>query len=170
MKSGIALLFCGLIAATSPAQAEPADQPGEFMTAIQNAPAAAEAYISQAGELVMHAMGLLGIRYRWGGDQPETGFDCSGLVRHVFQQAVGLLLPRDSYGMARLGTQVAADQLQPGDLVFFNTQRRPYSHVGIYLGERRFVHAPSRGGRVEIVDMGAQYWRQRFNGARRIDL
>ncbi|MBI4997589.1 MAG: C40 family peptidase [Rhodocyclales bacterium] len=114
------------------------------------------------------ALDLLGIRYRWGGSKPETGFDCSGFVRHVFREGLGLDLPRSAREQSRAGEPVARDELQPGDLVFFNTMRRAFSHVGIYLGDNRFVHAPHRGGRVRVEDMSGRYWTKRFNGARRI--
>jgi cell wall-associated NlpC family hydrolase len=127
-------------------------------------------YLSRARELVIQALGLLGVTYRYGGDSPDTGFDCSGLVRHVFGEAAGLTLPHNARGMSRVGGKIARDELQPGDLVFFNTLRQPYSHVGIYVGEQRFIHAPSRGGEVEIVNMADPYWQNRYNGARRVDL
>lgn len=126
-------------------------------------------YLGRARELALSALSLLGIHYKYGGDSPTTGFDCSGFVRHVFSQATGRVLPRDSRAMAGVGTHVEREELQPGDLVFFNTRRRPYSHVGIYLGDFRFVHAPARGGSVEVVDMTDRYWKTRYNGARRID-
>jgi cell wall-associated NlpC family hydrolase len=119
-------------------------------------------------ELVQHALTFLNVRYRWGGDSPQTGFDCSGLVRYVVQHALGLVLPREARAMARVGEAISREELRPGDLVFFNTRRRPYSHVGIYVGDRRFIHAGSRGGRVEVVDMRADYWQRRYNGARRL--
>lgn len=114
------------------------------------------------------ALDLLGIRYRWGGTTPESGFDCSGFVRHVFREGLGLDLPRSSRELSKSGDPVAKDELQPGDLVFFNTMRRAFSHVGIYLGDNLFVHAPRRGGRVRIDDMSGRYWTKRFNGARRV--
>ncbi len=118
--------------------------------------------------LLIHAISLIGVKYRFGGSSAESGFDCSGFVRHVFAESMALDLPRSSYAIARLGTSVNKDDLQPGDLVFYNTRGRAFSHVGIYLGEGRFVHAPSRGKSVEIVDSTDQYWRKRFNGARRV--
>ena len=127
-------------------------------------------YFETVREVVFYALSMVGINYRWGGTSPQTGFDCSGLVTHVFRQIAGLVLPRDSYAMARLGTPVSFEDLRPGDLVFFNTMRRPFSHVGIYLGERRFLHAPSAGKSVHVVDMTEPYWAARYNGARRIDL
>jgi cell wall-associated NlpC family hydrolase len=132
--------------------------------------AATTGYVEQARDIIFYALSLVGIRYSWGGVSPHTGFDCSGLVSHVYRQIAGLVLPRDSYGMARLGTPVALEDLMPGDLVFFNTMRRPFSHVGIYLGDKRFLHAPAAGKSVHIVDMREPYWAARFDGARRIEL
>lgn len=125
-------------------------------------------YASSAQELALRALSFVGVGYRRGGESPETGFDCSGLVRHVFREGLGLMLPRTSRDMSRLGDAIHRDALQPGDLVFFNTLRRGFSHVGIYLGEYRFVHAPATGGEVRIEDMRQNYWTRRFNGARRI--
>ncbi len=132
--------------------------------------AATDRYLTTARELIMHAMGFLGINYKYGGDTPETGFDCSGLVNYVFSQAAGLVLPRNAQAISKVGEKITRDELQPGDLVFFNTLRRPFSHVGIYLGEQRFIHSPSRGGQVEIVDMSKRDWQNRYNGARRVSL
>lgn len=115
-----------------------------------------------------HALDLIGIKYRRGGSTPETGFDCSGFVRHVFNQGLGLYLPRSAREMSQTGEPVAPESLQPGDLVFFNTMRRTFSHVGIYLGDHLFVHSPRTGGRVRIEDMRDRYWFKRFNGARRV--
>lgn len=114
------------------------------------------------------ALSLIGIPYAAGGGSPETGFDCSGLVAYVFARSMQLRLPRNTFDLARAGDAVAPGELRPGDLVFYNTLRRPFSHVGIYLGESRFVHAPSTGGAVRIEDMGLRYWTQRFDGARRV--
>ena len=131
---------------------------------------AADRHITATRELVMQALGYLGIRYKYGGSSPDTGFDCSGLVRYVVNQAVGVPLPRDARAIAQMGAQVNTDELQPGDLVFFNTMRRPFSHVGIYIGDRRFIHAPASGGAVELVNMSEHYWASRFNGARRLGI
>ena len=119
-------------------------------------------------DVVRRALGYVGVPYHYGGDSAETGFDCSGLVWRVYRQAAGIRLPRDTYGISRKGVAVPSPELRPGDLVFFNTQRRPYSHVGIYLGKNRFVHAPSSGGVVSVARINDRYWRQRFNGGRRI--
>ncbi len=125
-------------------------------------------YTDAVEQLVDEALSYLGIRYRFGGTSPATGLDCSGLVLNVFRNAVGLDLPRTAHEMAKLGDQVGRHDLKPGDLVFFNTMRRTFSHVGIYLGEGKFVHAPSSGGRVRVENISERYWAQRFNGARRL--
>ena len=127
-------------------------------------------FVDRAQELVLNAMGYMGIPYRWGGSSPETGFDCSGFVQYVFQQTMGLVLPRSSFDQVHQGTSVSRENLQPGDLVFFNTMRATASHVGIYIGESRFIHAPSRGKTVEIVDFNNSWWRARYDGARRLSL
>ncbi len=126
--------------------------------------------VAGAQNLVLNAMGFLGIPYRFGGATPEAGFDCSGFVQYVFRQASGLMLPRSSFDQIRQGIAVARDELQVGDLVFFNTMRATASHVGIYIGENRFIHAPRRGKTVEIVDITNSYWQSRFDGARRLPL
>lgn len=113
------------------------------------------------------ALDLVGIKYRRGGSTPEKGFDCSGFVGHVFREGLGLYLPRTAKEMSTAGETVSREELQPGDLVFFNTMRRAFSHVGIYLGNNQFVHAPRTGGRVRVEDMSG-YWLKRFNGARRL--
>ena len=129
--------------------------------------AAANALESAQG-LASAALDLIGIRYKWGGNTPETGLDCSGLVRYVFQQVTGVTLPRTAKDISRLGTEVAIADLQPGDLVFFNTRRFAFSHVGIYLGNNQFVHAPRRGREVEVATLDSGFWQRRFDGARRM--
>ena len=119
-------------------------------------------------ELVLRALSLVGVPYKYGGQSPDTGFDCSGLVHYVFNEVWGVALPRRSQDMSRVGNAIARHDLAPGDLVFFATLREPYSPVGIYLGNHKFVHAPSSGGRVEVVAMTHRYWVRRYNGARRI--
>lgn len=121
-----------------------------------------------AADVVLTALSHLGVPYRFGGSDPRRGFDCSGLVRHVFQQAAALDMPRSAEDMAGLGLRLDRAELAPGDLVFFNTRGRAYSHVGIYVGEGRFVHAPARRGQVRVEAMESGYWRARFNGARRL--
>jgi cell wall-associated NlpC family hydrolase len=118
---------------------------------------------------LVHALRALGVQYQRGGDSPATGFDCSGLVTHVFQRAWGLLLPRTVQEQSGIGKSVRFEELEPGDLVFYNTRNRPYSHVGIYIGDGKFIHAPKPGAQVRIEKVQSSYWRPRFNGARRLD-
>ena len=124
---------------------------------------------NRASELAMQAIGTLGIHYKFGGNTPENGLDCSGLVRYVFKQAWGTVLPRTSEEISQVGERVDKHDLQPGDLVFYNTLKRGFSHVGIYLGDNKFIHSPSAGGQVRIESMDLSYWKNRFNGARRIE-
>jgi cell wall-associated NlpC family hydrolase len=125
--------------------------------------------MNRAAQVVTaRALHLVGIKYRYGGTSPQHGFDCSGLVRYVFRGMASQDLPTSSAEISQLGQKIGVDELQPGDLVFYNTQRRVFSHVGIYLGDNKFIHAPKTGGRVRIEDMDLAYWRKRFNGARRI--
>ena len=122
----------------------------------------------KASELVFNAMGFLGVPYKWGGNSAETGFDCSGFVRSMYHQTVGLLLPRKAEQQAAATQQIEKTDLQPGDLVFFNTMRRAFSHVGIYVGDGKFIHSPKAGAEVRVESMGGSYWQQRFDGARRV--
>jgi cell wall-associated NlpC family hydrolase len=122
-----------------------------------------------ASELVMTAMGFLGVPYKRGGTNAAVGFDCSGFVRTMYEQTVGLVLPRRAEEQARATNAIAKDELRPGDLVFFNTMRRAFSHVGIYVGDGKFIHSPRTGGRVRVEDMRESYWTKRFNGARRVE-
>jgi cell wall-associated NlpC family hydrolase len=120
-------------------------------------------------DIPIYAVSLVGSPYRLGGISPETGLDCSGFVGHVFRQAAGVVLPRDSRSISETAQPLAPDERQPGDLVFFNTLNRAFSHVGIYLGEGRFVHASSsRTGGVVVSSLNTPYWRERFEGARRV--
>ena len=122
----------------------------------------------QTSELVMNALGFLGVPYRRGGNSVETGFDCSGFVRAMYQQSVGLVLPRQANEQAAATQKVDRKDLQPGDLVFFNTMRRAFSHVGIYVGNGKFIHSPKPGADVRVEDMGMGYWQSRFDGVRRV--
>ncbi|MFZ9336458.1 MAG: C40 family peptidase, partial [Burkholderiaceae bacterium] len=119
-------------------------------------------------DLVVNAMGFLGGPYRRGGNNAESGFDCSGFVRAMFEQTVGLVLPRRAREQAQVTQAIDRQDLQPGDLVFFNTMRSNYSHVGIYVGDNKFIHSPKPGERVRVEDMRQAYWERRFNGARRV--
>lgn len=119
--------------------------------------------------VLKNALSLSGIRYQYGGNSPETGFDCSGFVRYVYQQAANLSLPHSAKAISQIGQSIPKHELQPGDLVFFNTLKSAFSHVGIYMGNGRFIHAPSSGGKVRIENMQENYWKNRFNGAQRIE-
>ncbi len=159
-------LFGLMMSAVVPAfAAEYENPPGNDATPVSTL----QSFTSRASELAMQAVGLLGIDYKRGGNSPENGLDCSGLVRHVFKQAWGLILPRTSHEISQVGKHVEKHEMQPGDLVFYNTLKRGFSHVGIYLGDNKFIHSPSSGGQVRIESMDLSYWKHRFNGARRID-
>lgn len=119
-------------------------------------------------EIAIHAMALVGTPYRYGGNTPDGGFDCSGLVNYVVNQAMRVQLPRSTMEMSAVGSELERAQLTAGDLVFFNTTGQPFSHVGIYVGDNQFVHAPSSGGTVRLDDMSKAYWTKRYAGARRL--
>ena len=123
----------------------------------------------KAGDVVVGALNMIGVRYRWGGNSPDSGLDCSGFVRYVFQDTLGMSLPRRAEEMSRVGEKVSMSNLKPGDLVFFNTMRRTFSHVGIYIGDNKFVHSPSTGSTIRVDDLDSGYWEKRFTGARRIE-
>ncbi len=161
----ICLFACAVAAAPAVAAENAPAAPVEATAAANPAP---KGYFDRAGELVIHALSLIGVKYKWGGNDPDGGLDCSGLVSHVFNEVTGMVLPRDSRSMSKVGAAVDKTDLQPGDLVFFNTLRKPFSHVGIYIGEDRFVHAPRRGREVEVSELRDGYWKKRFNGARRL--
>jgi cell wall-associated NlpC family hydrolase len=124
---------------------------------------------NKAQEVLIQALSLTGIEYKYGGNSPDTGFDCSGFVRYVFSQATQLTLPPTARAISQVGMSVKKDELQPGDLVFFNTLKSAFSHVGIYIGNNQFVHAPRTGTVVRVEDMNNSYWLTRFNGAKRLD-
>jgi cell wall-associated NlpC family hydrolase len=149
---------------------------GLIQPAATPAPAPAEPDLirrvhDRASDMVVAAMNFIGVRYRRGGDSAETGFDCSGFTRHVFASSLGLALPRRADEQAAMPglVKVEKSDLKPGDLVFFNTMRRTFSHVGIYIGDNRFVHAPRQGKDVRTDDMSFAYWSKRFTGARRAE-
>ncbi len=121
----------------------------------------------RASDLVITAMGFLGVPYRRGGNT-DSGFDCSGFVRAMYEKTIGLVLPRRANEQAAATRSIEKKDLQPGDLVFFNTMRRAFSHVGIYVGEGKFIHSPKPGAQVRVEDMGQHYWQRRFDGARRV--
>ena len=126
------------------------------------------ALLQKAQDVAIFALSLIGVDYHFGGENPASGVDCSGLVRYVFSQTTGIALPRTSAQMGSVGARVPRVDLVPGDLVFFNTRHFMHSHVGIYLGDNRFVHAPSAGSEVRIASLDDAYWRKRFDGARRL--
>jgi len=118
--------------------------------------------------VVNYAQSLIGIPYKYGGVSPSTGFDCSGFVMHVYGKKAGINLPHNAKSISQHGSKISQHELKPGDLVFYNTLGYNYSHVGVYIGEGRFIHSPSSGKKVHIVDMQMAYWKKRFNGARRL--
>lgn len=123
---------------------------------------------SRMNSLAIYAMSLSDTPYRYGGANPENGFDCSGFVQFVFQNSLGMKLPRTSAEMSRVGIPLEIGELRPGDLVFFNTRKSRFSHVGIFIGENRFVHSPKTGKAISIASLDDRYWRSRYDGARRI--
>jgi cell wall-associated NlpC family hydrolase len=127
-----------------------------------------ERYTSSAQDLILKGLELVGINYRHGGTNPDTGLDCSGFVQLVYREAVGLVLPRTAREQSQVGDVIGKNELKPGDLVFFNTMRHAFSHVGIYLGDNLFLHAPRTGSEVRVEDMRQGYWVKRFDGARRV--
>ncbi len=120
--------------------------------------------------MLFQVLSSIGVDYKYGGASHATGFDCSGLVAHVFREGYGVVLPRNTFGQSQAGRPVGPDELLPGDLVFYNTLNRPFSHVGIYLGDGRFIHAPRTGAAVRIEALNNAYWSRRWNGARRISV
>lgn len=125
-------------------------------------------YTNATQEVILKGLQLVGINYRLGGNNEESGLDCSGFVRLVFKETIGMLLPRTAREMSEMGQQIENTALKPGDLVFFNTMRRTFSHVGIYIGDGYFLHAPRPGSEIRIESMQSGYWLQRYNGARRV--
>jgi cell wall-associated NlpC family hydrolase len=146
------------------------DRAMDAMPATADEPTLARQVRDRASELVVSAMNFLGVPYKLGGNDATTGFDCSGFTRHLFEMSFGLVLPRrvDEQASAAGLVKVPRQELQPGDLVFFNTLRRTFSHVGIYVGDGRFIHAPRTGAQVRVENMSGAYWSKRFTGARRV--
>ena len=122
----------------------------------------------EAGDLIMNAMSLIGLSYRFGGNSPTQGLDCSGFMQYIFKRSMGITLPRTSAEMATVGQQVDRANLKPGDMVFFGAGGR-VSHVGMYIGNDRFIHAPRTGRDIEITSMNGNYWKSRYITARRVD-
>ena len=147
------------------------DDMGRFMSEkglLNRIGAVTDKVEAKASELVINSMAFLGVPYKRGGNTAESGFDCSGFVRAIYEQTAGLLLPRRAEQQAAATQKIDKTELQPGDLVFFNTMRRAFSHVGIYVGNGKFIHSPKPGAEVRVEDMGIAYWAQRFDGARRV--
>ena len=185
-----ALLSQGLgliLVLSAPLVARAADTPTENSAAVESSVPkesmfqAGKAYIAKVSdrladtvtgkseELINRAMEVIGVRYRWDTELPQSGLDGSSFVGYVFKDKLGFLLPRKSTQMSRVGKPINRDELQPGDLVFFNTMRLTFSHVGIYVGDNKFIHSPSKGTAVRVDDLGSMYWDKRFDGARRLD-
>jgi len=159
----------------------PSDAPAEAVVPKESMFQAGRSYISRVSdrlvdtvsgkseELIDRAMEVIGVRYRSDTELPQSGLDGSSFVGYVFKDKLGFLLPRKSTQMSRVGKPINRDELQPGDLVFFNTMRLTFSHVGIYVGDNKFIHSPSKGTAVRVDDLGSMYWDKRFDGARRLD-
>lgn len=165
MRTSLALksLFLALALTLAGCGSVPPAPAGKISAAtFQNERDAAPA----ARDVTLYALMLLKTEYRFGGKNPDAGLDCSGLVSYVYREAAGMPLPANAASLARTGREVAADQLRSGDLVLFNTLGRPYSHVGIYLGNGEFIHAPSARGRVRVDKLTTRYWAQRFEMGR----
>jgi len=171
MRTTLTLLTAILLMSSTHAYAESADadsarQPVEHETTTTD-----QAAPNKTQDILMYALSLSGTPYKYGGNSSDTGFDCSGFVRYVYGQVAGLTLPRSTRSISEIGAHIAKTELKPGDLVFFNTLRRAFSHVGIYLGDNRFIHASSStSGDVMVSDLNEKYWSKRFNGARRYAL
>lgn len=133
----------------------------------QAAPKLTDQVLDKANGIVSNALGMVGIKYKWGGSSPATGFDCSGFVRYVYANALGVLLPRRSMDMVNIGQRVSLSDLMPGDLVFFKNKRGNYAHVGIYVGDNKFIHAPRAGRNIEVEEITARSFNFRLSGARR---
>jgi cell wall-associated NlpC family hydrolase len=147
-----------VVTASATESAHKADEPQSFF----------ERYTNVAQDVILQGLKLVGVRYRFGGNDEDKGLDCSGFVRLVFKDSLGAQLPRTAAEMSQVGQRIDTSQLKPGDLVFFNTMRRAFSHVGIYLGDNHFLHAPRTGAEVRVENMEDSYWIKRYNGARRI--
>lgn len=167
LVAAIAALSFGLHSAAGVAGEPPADRSLAELARASLSSAATQA-LQGAETVATFALSLVGVDYRWGGTTPAQGFDCSGLIRYVFQETTGVALPRTARGLASLGERVRRSELVPGDLVFFNTRHAAFSHVGIYLGNDRFIHAPRRGGEVGVAVLSSAYWKHRYDGARRL--
>ncbi len=163
-KTILILLSAALFSLNGAAHAQASEQ----QPSLSEEPSLFDRYANGTKDLVLKGLELVGIHYRFGGTNPDDGLDCSGFVQVVFKDALGKLLPRTAAEQSQVGDVVAKQELKPGDLVFFNTMRRAFSHVGIYLGDNRFMHSPRTGAEVRVEDMSQSYWTKRYNGARRL--
>ena len=169
--SVLAVLMASTLMISTAAQAAPVDELDSWLAEkglLSQIQQVRQNVSLKASELVVHAMGFLGVPYQRGGDTVEPGFDCSGFVKAIFEQTIGLALPRKAEQQAADTQRIDKKELVPGDLVFFNTMHRAYSHVGIYVGDGKFIHSPKPGAEVRIESLGAAYWKRRFDGARRV--
>jgi cell wall-associated NlpC family hydrolase len=160
----VLLIFCATLAGCASSGRAPADARSPAVEPRRPASSA------DRSEALLIALMALGVDYRSGGRSSATGFDCSGLVAHVYEEAYGIRLPRTVIAQSETGFAVGTQDLEPGDLVFYDTLGRAYSHVGIYLGDGKFVHAPKTGSTVRVENLRSTYWTKRFNGARRIEI
>lgn len=167
----VSFLLLARLACAAPQEVAP-DQPNLLLdngyVLLTQVNVARPSVADKATDLVSSALGFLGVPYKRGGNSADTGFDCSGFVKTVYEQTVGLILPRKAAQQAAATQRIDKADLQPGDLVFFNTIRRAFSHVGIYIGEGQFIHSPKPGAQVRVENMRLSYWSHRFDGARRI--
>jgi cell wall-associated NlpC family hydrolase len=164
----LSFLLAGMAHAAPP---ESADDLGQMLAnnpLINQIEQVGQTVTHTATDLVGNALGFLGVPYKRGGNSAATGFDCSGFVKATYEKTIGLILPRKASQQAAATEQIDKSDLQPGDLVFFNTMRRAFSHVGIYIGEGKFIHAPKPGAEVRVDDLGKSYWSRHFDGARRV--
>jgi cell wall-associated NlpC family hydrolase len=166
MRKTNTIIISLLLSLWGPSWAEPVE--AARVTAAGEKPVLQQ-LTEKASGIIDYALSLTGVPYKFGGNDPEKGLDCSGFVKNVFREAAGLSLPHNALAISLVGDKIQPGELQPGDLVFFKTMRRAFSHVGIYLGDNKFVHAATRGGEVMVSDLREKYWTRRFNGARRIE-
>ena len=160
------LIACALVVQGALADVPHSPDP---LTQTESADPAAPAGRDSGQSVIDRALELIGVRYRRGGSSPQTGFDCSGLVNHVFREVRGLILPHNSRAISKTGLSVAKDELKMGDLVLFHNLRNAVSHIGIYIGDNKFIHSPRPGQTVGIADLRERYWARRYFGARRVE-
>ena len=168
----LSLLLANMVHAAPQEAPDPPDEISRLLTGkglLNQIDQVRQSVTHKASDLVVNAMGFLGVPYKRGGNSADTGFDCSGFVKAMYAQTVGLILPRKAEQQAAATQRIDQADLQPGDLVFFNTMRRAFSHVGIYIGEGKFIHSPKPGSEVRVENMGMSYWSRRFDGARRVE-